>query len=132
MLLHRVEIGVGAIGVKNLVAIHHSDEVVCVGEVDDVVGIAGEHLDGLDFFAADFVVPDFVCAFLAQLDQAVAAYDDEGFPFAVVPVLALGHAGLGDVDAHLAAAERVHQFGERAALVDVHLEVVDGLFLRKV
>ena len=112
MLFHRVEIGIGAIGVEAFVAVHHGDEVVRFREVDDVVGIAGEHLHGLDFVAADFVVPDFACAFLAQPNQPVPAHHDEGLPLAVVPMLALRHAGLGDVDAHLPAAERVQEFRE--------------------
>ena len=57
----------------------------------------------------------------------MAGDHDELLPLGVVPVLALGDAGLGDVDAHLAAVQRVDQFRERAALVDVHLQVEYGL-----
>ncbi len=132
LLFHGVEVGIGARGVEALVAVHHGDEVVGLAEVDDVVGIAGEHVDGLDALACDFVVPHFVGAFLAQLDEAVAADDDKGFPLAVVPVLALGDAGLGDVDAHLSAVEGVEEFGERAAGIDVHGHVVDGFLFGQI
>lgn len=96
------------------------------------MGVAGEHDDTLDFVTTHLVVEDFVGAFLAELDEAVAGDDDELFPLGVVPMLALGDAGLGDVDAYLSAVEGVNQFGERAAGIDVHLQIEDGLFLGKV
>lgn len=58
--------------------------------------------------------------------------DDELFPLGVVPVLALGDAGLGDVDTHLPALGSVDELGKRAALVDVHLQVEHCLFLRQI
>lgn len=127
-----VKVGVGPVRIKYLVAIHDGDEVFGVGEVDDVVGVAGEHDDTLDFVTTHLVVEDFVGAFLAELDEAVAGDDDELFPLGVVPMLALGDAGLGDVDAYLSAVEGVNQFGERAAGIDVHLQIEDSLFLGKV
>ena len=57
---------------------------------------------------------------------------DEGFPLAVVPMLALGDTRFGDVDAHLAMREGVEEFGETASCVDVHLEVIDGFLLGEV
>ena len=57
---------------------------------------------------------------------------DEGFPLAVVPMLALGDSWLGDVDAHLATVEGVEEFGETASCVHVHLEAIDGLLLGEV
>lgn len=127
-----VKVGVGPVRIEYLVAVHDGDEVFGVGEVDDVVGVAGEHDDGLDFVTTNFIVQHFVCAFLAELDEAVARDDDKLFPLGVVPMLTLGDAGLGDVDAYLSAVEGVDEFGERAAGIDVHLQVKDGLFLGKV
>ena len=96
------------------------------------MGVAWEHDDGLDFVTTHLVVEDFVGAFLAELDEAVARDDDELFPLGVMPMLSLGDTGLGDVDAHLSAVEGVNQFGERSTGIDVHLQVEDGLFLGKV
>ena len=107
-----VKIGVGPVRIEYLVAVHDGDEVFGIGEVDDVVGVAGEHDDTLDFVTTHLVVEDFVGAFLAELDEAVARDDDELFPLGVVPMLALGDAGLGDVDAYLSAIEGVDEFGE--------------------
>lgn len=107
-----VKVGVGPVRIEYLVAIHDGDEVFGVGEVDDVVGVTGEHDDTLDFVTTHLVVEDFVGTFLAKLDEAVARDDDELFPLGVVPMLALGDAGLGDVDAYLSAIEGVDEFGE--------------------
>ena len=54
-----IKIGVGALRIENFVAIHDGDEVLGVGEVDDVVGVAGEHDDGLDLVATHLVFDDF-------------------------------------------------------------------------
>lgn len=127
-----VKVGVGPVRIENLVAVHDGDEVFGVGEVDDVVGVTGEHDDGLDFVTTHLVVEDFVGAFLAELDEAVARNDDELFPFGVMPMLSLGDTWLRDVNAHLSAVEGVDEFGERTTLVNIHLQVEDGLFLGKV
>ena len=107
-----VKVGIGPVRIENLVAVHDGDEVFGVGEVDDIVGIAGEHDDGLDFVTTHLVVEDFVGTFLAELYEAVARDDDELFPLGVVPMLALGDAGLGDVDAYLSAVEGVDELGK--------------------
>ena len=86
------------------------------------MGVTRKHVDGLDMVAGDLELDDFVGAQLALLDEAVAGDDDEELPLGVVPVLALGDAGLGDVDGDLAAIEGVDELGEGAAVVDVHLE----------
>ena len=127
-----VKVGVGPVRIEYLVAVHDGNEVFGVGEVDDVVGVAGEHDDGLDFVTTNFIVQHFVCSFLAELDEAVARDDDELFPLGVVPMFTLGDTWLRDVDAYLSAVEGVNQFGERTAGIDVHLQVEDGLFLGKV
>lgn len=96
------------------------------------MGVTREHDDGLDFVTTHLVVEDFVGAFLAELDEAVARDDDELFPLGVVPMLTFGDAGLGDVDAHLSTVEGVDEFGERAALVNIHFQIEDSFFLGKV
>lgn len=127
-----VKVGVGPVRIEYLVAVHDGNEVFGVGEVDDVVGVTGEHDDTLDFVTTHLVVEDFVRALLAELDEAVARDDDELFPLGVVPMLALGDTRLRDVDAHLSAVEGVDEFGERTTLVNIHLQVEDGLFFGQV
>ena len=82
----------------------------------------------LDILPRDFELQDFVGAQLALLDEAVAVDDNEELPLGVVPVLALGDAGTADVDGDLAAIEGVHQLGEGAAGVNIHLQG-EGYFL---
>ena len=53
-LFNLLEEGVGFIGIEDFVAIHHGYQILGVGEVDDVVGIAWEHVDGLNLVAGDF------------------------------------------------------------------------------
>ena len=66
------------------------------------------------------------------LDEPVALDHNELLELGVVPVLALGDAGLGDVDAHLTGIEGVHQLGEGAAVVGVHLQSKGGFLVRQV
>ena len=134
MLLYFFEEGVGALRVEDFVAVHDGHEVFGVGEVDDVVGVAGEHVDGLDVVAVDLPFEDLALGIIeaALLDEAVALDHDELLELGVVPVLALGDAGLGDVDAHLAGRVGVDELGEGAALIDVHLEREGGLLVGQV
>ena len=67
-LHYLIKIGVGALRIENFVAIHDGDEILGVGEVDDVVGVAGKHYDGPDFVAGDLVFEYLVRALLTHLD----------------------------------------------------------------
>lgn len=130
--LDGVEVGVGMTGIEDFVAVHDRDEVLGVGEVDDVVGIAGQHDDRLDFIARHFIFDDVVGALLSHLYQPVAFDDDKLFPLGVVPMLSFRDTGLGNIDAYLTATGRMDQFGERAAVIDVHLQVKHGFVLGQI
>ncbi len=127
-----VKVGVGPVRIEYLVAVHNGDEVFGIGEVDDIVGVTREHDDGLDFVTTHLVVEDFICAFLTELDEAVARDDDELFPLGVMPMFTLGDAGFGDVDAYLSAVEGVDEFGERTTLVNIHFQIEDSFFFGQV
>ena len=90
------------IRVEFLITIHHGNQVLSVAEVDNVMRIARQHMDALDVVACDFKLYHLVGAELALLDEAVAGDYDEKLPLGVVPVLAFGDAGAGDVDGDLA------------------------------
>ena len=115
--------------VEDLVGVHHRHKVLGVGEVDDVVGVAGEHDDAPYPVSAHLVLDDLVGALLPHLDQPMTAHHDELLPLGVVPVLPLGNPGPADVDADLAAAWRVDQLGECAPVIPVRLQVEDGPLL---
>ena len=91
--------------IKDLIAIHHRDKVLRVGEVDDVMCIARQHVDALDVVARDLEFDDlpFGVVQVALLDEAVTTDHDEELPLGMMPVLPLGDARLADVDAHLTA-----------------------------
>ena len=94
--------------------------------------IAWEHYHALDPVSADFIVDDFVRAFLAQLYKPVSGYDDELFPFRMMPVLSLGDAGFGYVYGYLSAVQGMDQFREAAPFVCVHLQVEYRFLLRQI
>ena len=81
-------------GVKRLVGPHDGHQVFRFTEIDDVVGIARQHMDGLNPVAADLKSDFFIGADSALLNQPVSGHHHEKFPLAVVPVLPLGNAGL--------------------------------------
>ena len=55
-------------GIEDLIAVHDSNEVLGVGDVDYVVGIAREHNDGLNLVATYLILDDSV---LANSDVAI-------------------------------------------------------------
>lgn len=44
-LLYRIEVGVGTVRIEDFVTIHNGNEVLRVGEVDDVMRVARKHND---------------------------------------------------------------------------------------
>ena len=92
--------------------------------------VAGDHLHGAHVRARDGVLVDGelvalgVLPHLPQLDARGAGDHQEPLPLAHVPVVALGDAGLRDVDGDLAALRRAQELRERAAVVHVRLEAV--------
>ena len=96
-------------GIKGLIGPHHRHQILGVAEVDDVVGVSWQHMDGLNLLPAHIMSKDGirlsvrVRSHLPFLDTGMTGHDDEEFPFGVVPVLALGDARLADIDRYLAA-----------------------------
>ena len=92
--------------------------------------VAGDHLHGAHVLTGDYVLVDGervaigVLPHLPQLDRRGAGDHQEPLPLAHVPVVALGDAGLRDVDGDLAALRRAQELGERAAVIHVRLEAV--------
>ena len=82
------------VGVKLLVGPHDCHQIFRLTQIDNVVGIARQHMDGLDSVTADLKFDLFIGADLAFLNQPVSGHHHEKFPLAVVPVLPLGNAGL--------------------------------------
>ena len=66
-----IEVSVRTLRIEDLVAVHDCYEVFGFAQIDDVMGVAREHLHGLNLPAAHFVVPDFIRSLLAKLDKAM-------------------------------------------------------------
>lgn len=126
-----VEVSIWTIGIENLIAVHDGHEVFGFAQIDDVVGIAREHDDRLNLVARYFIVENLGIrvGFVSQLNESMSADYREVLELAVVPMLALGDSGLGDVDADLTIGEGVEELGEAASCIDIHLVVVDGFLL---
>ena len=106
-LFNGFEVCIWFIEIEYLVTVHNRYKILGIREVDDVVCVAGKHVDGLDIVTGDLEFDYFICAEFAFLDQCVSCNHDEKLPFGIVPVLALGNAGLGDIDGDLAAVQRM-------------------------
>lgn len=130
MRLDLLVVGVRILGVEGLVGPHDRHEVLGVGQVGDGVRVARDHLDHAHVGAAHHVLVDGervtfgVLPRLPEPDACGAGDHQEPLPLAHVPVVALGDAGLRDVDGDLAALRRAQELGERAALVGVGLQGV--------
>ena len=79
--------------VKLFVCPHQRDQILSVAAVDYVVGVAGQHVNGLYIVARNLKVEYFVRADLALLYQRPSAYDNEELPLGVMPMLAFCNAG---------------------------------------
>ena len=113
-LFYRFKISIRFVGIKDLVAVHHRDEVFGLREVDNIMGVSRKHVDGGYVVAGDFPFEDlaFWIIKVALLDESMAFDHDELLELGVVPMLPLGDSGFGDVDADLAGIVRVDQLGE--------------------
>ena len=132
LLFHWFKVSIRSVRVEELIGPHEGDERLGVGEVDDVVGVAGEHVDGLDFVAGDLEVQDLVGVDAALLDEGAAGDHDEELPFGVMPMLPLRDAGVGNIDRKLAVAEGLDKFREGAARIDIGLQREGDLFLGQI
>ena len=130
MRLDLLVVGVGVLGVEGLVGPHDRHKVLGVGQVGYGVRVARDHLHGAHVRPRNYVLVDGervsvgILPHLPQLDACCAGDHQEPLPLAHVPVVALGDAGLGHVDRHLAALRRAQELGERAARVHVGPEAV--------
>ena len=129
---HRFKKGIGAAGVKDLVAGHDRDQLLRVAEIDDAVGPAGDHVHRLDALAGNGELHGFAGGKAALTDERRTVDHDEQLPLAIVPVLALGDARAGNIHAHLPAVGGLEQFGEAAPLVGIHPQAIFKLLRREI
>ena len=93
--------------VKDLVAGHNRHQIFRLGQVDDVVCPAGDHVNGFNLIAGDLKLHRLIGVDIALLNQTVSSHYNEQLPLAVVPVLPLRNSGAADVDRHLSTVRPV-------------------------
>ena len=118
--------------IKRFIRPHDSNEIFGLGEVDDVVRVAGKHLHSGDFFTGHLKFDDFAAADSTLLNQTVTGNDDENFGLGVVPVLAADDTGAGNVDGDLPCVLCLQQFRENAAVIDMHVQMAGDALLRQI
>ena len=69
------------IRVKLLVRPHQGDKILRIGQIDDVVRPAGNHMNGFDFVARNFKRYFFVGVDIALLYQRPARNNNKKLPF---------------------------------------------------
>ena len=66
------------------------------------------------------------------LNQSMTSHHDELLELGVVPVLAFGDARLADVDGDLTGIQGMHQLGEAATGIHIHLQWEGRLLIRQI
>ena len=110
--------------VKNLVAGHDRHQIFRLGQVDNVVGPAGNHVNSFNLITGNLKLHSLISVDIPLLNQAVTGHHDEQLPLGVVPVLPLSDTRAADIDGNLPTVCRVNQFRERATVVHVRLQCV--------
>ena len=96
------------------------------------MSVTWKHVDGFYLVTRDFEIKDFITIYLSLLNKGVAADYDEKFPLGMVPVLALGDAGLGDIHGELPVGLSRHKLCEATPGVLIHFERKGCLFIWKI
>ena len=92
--LYLLKKSVGMAWVKLLVYPHQGHQILRVGQIDDVVGITGQHMNRLDLLTRNVKAEHLVAADSALLNAPATGHHDEELPLGIMPVLPLGDAGL--------------------------------------
>ena len=80
------------IRVEDFIAEHHRDKVLCIREINNIMGIAWQHMNALDVLTCYFEFYYLSRSNLPFLNESMACYDNEELPFCVMPVLSFRYA----------------------------------------
>ena len=94
--------------------------------------VAGKHVNGFYLRSAHLKAQHLVRADPALLNQPVPRHNHKKLPLAVMPMLPLGHARFGNIDADLPAVFGFQQLGKAAAGIPVHFQRERHLFFGQV
>ena len=85
------------IWIKDLIGPHDGHQILCLTQIDDIMGPSRDHMNCLDLLSADFKFNDVICPNLSFLDQSMSCNDDKELPFTVMLVLSFRYPGFGDI-----------------------------------
>ena len=112
--------------IKQFICPHQSHQILCLGKIDDIMRIPGNHMYGFHLFPGDFKAYDrkgvsvFIKTYLPFLNQTMSSNDDEQFPLRMMPMLSLGDTRPADIYGKLAVACRLQKLSKAASLIAVH------------
>ena len=106
--------------VENLIASHNSYQILGVGDVDNIMRPARDHVDCFYFVSGHFKFYQLTGINISLLDQAMAMNHNELLPFGIVPVLAFRNTRFADIDGNLTTVCRMYQLYKASSVIAVH------------
>ena len=101
-------------------------------KVDDIMGIARQHLYGFHIIARDLEADHIPCSFLTFLNQSMPRDDGEDLPFGMMPVLSARDARLAHIHTKLTARLGLDNLNKIATVVLVVLGLENHLLLGQI
>ena len=117
------------IWIKLLISPHNSHKVLCLTQIDNVMGITGEHMNSLDLISTNFKLDNFVSTYLTLLNKTMTGNNYKELPLAVMPVLSLSNPGIANIYRELTTVSSFQKLGKASSVIAVHLQIKDGLLL---
>ncbi len=77
LTIYLLKVSIRPVRIKYLITVHNRNQILCFQEVDDVMSVAGKHVDCLDMVSTYFEVQDFICAEFLFLNQAMPRYHNK-------------------------------------------------------
>ena len=84
-----LEESIRVIGIKDLIRSHDVHKILHLGQIYDIMDIAGQHVNSLNAITTHLKLDKFISTDLAFLNEVMSSNNDEEFPLAVVPMLPL-------------------------------------------
>ena len=122
------------IGIEDFVAVHHRNQILSITQIDDIVRIAGEHVNGLNLVATHFPLQHLAFGVIkvALLNQSVTFHHNELLPFRIMPMLSFSNARFTDVYAYLSRTYSMDQLSKTSSFINIHFQREGNLFFWKI
>ena len=87
MGLHLLKVSVRLPGIKNLIIVHHRNQILRLAQIDNIMGIPRPHMNTLNLIPANLKLNHLIGTQLAFLNQSMTAYHNKEFPLSIMPML---------------------------------------------